>query len=230
MVIPTQYAYLVSTILFLVFWFILFYLRKDLRKEMLFMSIGVALAALFAEYFWWTADWWRPITVTGTRIGIEDFLLGFTNGGIAAVIFEEIFKKRFYRRKNLQHGLIAFCVILLNFLIMAGSFWLLHLSSFWATTIGLFTTGSLIVFFRKDLWLDAVMSGVLIAVLFLPFYWIFMFLSPGIIEKFWMFNHLTGITITGVPLEDIVFYFLVGFSVGPFYAYWQGERLRKMPK
>ena len=228
MTIPDQYLYLFATLLFLVFWLILYHHRKDLRKEMLFMSLCIALAGLFAEYFWWTTDWWRPMTITGTRIGIEDFLLGFTNGGIAAVIFEEVFKERFYKRKNLERHWSAIFLVILNFVIMAGSFWYLHFTSFWATTFGLFITGSLIIFFRHDLWIDAVMSGVLVAILFLPFYWILILLSPDIIEKTWLFDHLTGSRITGVPIEDIVFYFLVGFAVGPFYAYWQGERLRAM--
>ena len=226
MVIPDQYAYLASTLLFLVFWLVLYYHRKDLRKEMLFMSISIAVVGIFAEYFWWTVDWWRPITITGTHVGIEDFLLGFTNGGIAGVLFEEVFKKKFYKRKSLEHNFGAFVLILINFLIIAVGFWYFNLSSFWATTFGLFITGSLIIFFRHDLWIDAVISGFLVAILFLPFYSIFIFLSPGIIEKTWLFDHLTGIRITGVPIEDIVFYFLVGFVVGPFYAYWQGERLK----
>src|SRR5205814_3685106 len=41
----------------------------------------------------------RPLSINGTRVGIEFFILGFSNGGIAAVIYEEFFKKRIYRPK-----------------------------------------------------------------------------------------------------------------------------------
>lgn len=47
-----------------------------------------------SEYLFWTRDWWKPTTITDTVVGVEDFLLSFTNGGIAAVIYEEVFDKK----------------------------------------------------------------------------------------------------------------------------------------
>lgn len=96
--IPYKYTYFVGTIIFFIPWLILYLWRKDIRKQMLQLSIWVAIGSLITAYFWWTIDWWRPETITGTRIGLEDLLLGFSNGGIAAVIYEEVFRKRLYRR------------------------------------------------------------------------------------------------------------------------------------
>ncbi len=225
--IPPQYAYLVTTVLFFVFWLILYISRRDLRKEMWFMSIFIAASGLVAEYLFWTVDWWRPLTVTGTRVGVEDLLLGFTNGGIAAVLYEEVFKQKLSERKTVTPGFGIFFLIPLTFMILAGGVWWLHLTSFWATTVALLIIGIVVIIVRRDLWQDALTSGFLVAFLVLPFFWVFMFLSPGIIEKTWLFDHLSGIRVIGVPLEDIIFYFLVGFVVGPFYEYWQGKRLRK---
>lgn len=50
------------------------------------------------------------------------------------------------------------------------------------------------------------------------------------IEKTWMFQNLSGITVTKIPIEDLIFYFLMGFIVAPLYEYWQGYRLRKISK
>ena len=44
-----------------------------------------------------TQDWWQPLTLTGTRIGVEDFLIGFAIGGIAAVIYAEAYRKKVSR-------------------------------------------------------------------------------------------------------------------------------------
>jgi len=38
---------------------------------------------------------------------------------------------------------------------------------------------------------------------------------------------LSGHRITGIPVEEIIFWFLAGFLFGPFYEYWQGVRLRR---
>ena len=109
-----KYAYLLGTIIFLIIWLILYLHRKDLRKEMIVMSMLVAILGMFSEYLWWTHDWWRPQTITGTTIGIEDLLLGFTNGGIAAVLYEELFKKRMYKYKSRNHNLRVLSLIMLS--------------------------------------------------------------------------------------------------------------------
>ena len=81
MLVPYQYSYLVGTIVFLAVWVVLFYVRRDLRKEMLFFSFWIAILSFCSGLFWWTKDWWLPPTMTGTIVGIEDFLVGFGSGG-----------------------------------------------------------------------------------------------------------------------------------------------------
>lgn len=63
-----------------------------------------------------------------------------------------------------------------------------------------------------------------------PFYYFGMIFSPGYIEKTWMLQNLSGILVTGIPIEDIIFYFLLGLTAAPLYEFWQNERLRKMSK
>ncbi len=62
----------------------------------------------------------------------------------------------------------------------------------------------------------------------LAFYYPIILLSPGWVETTYMLEKLSGILITGVPLEEFIFWFLAGVIFGPLYEYWQGERLRKM--
>ena len=75
--IPIKYAYLVGTIVFFIPWLILFLMRKDLRREMLIGSVSIAIVSFLTSLFLFTVDWWHPETITGTRVGIEDLLLGF---------------------------------------------------------------------------------------------------------------------------------------------------------
>ncbi len=85
-----QYAYLILGCLLLSIWLGLFLYRKDIRREMMIISIAFGFGGLLAEYVY-LKDWWQPLIITGTRIGFEDFLFGFTTGGIASVIYEVIF-------------------------------------------------------------------------------------------------------------------------------------------
>lgn len=227
--LPIQYAYLTGTIISLIIWLILYLHRKDLRKEMIIMSILVAILGLFSEYFlWWTRDWWRPQTITGTVIGIVDLLLGFTNGGIAAVLYEELFKKRMYKYKSRNHNLGVSSLIILSYLIFIIIFYILKLNSFIATTAVQLIMGVILILLRKDLIYDALMTGFCLTITSIPIYLLLEYLSPNFIENTWVWANLSGITFMKIPIEDLIFYFLTGFVIAPFYLYWKSEKLRKI--
>lgn len=227
MLVPLQYTYLVGVVIFSIIWLILYFHRKELRREMIVMSILVAILGLFSEYLWWTKDWWRPLTITGTRIGIEDLLLGFTNGGIAAVLYEEIFKKRIYKFKPRDHNLSLVLIIALSYFIFLIMFYILGLTSFIATAAVQIIIGSILIVLRKDLVYDAFLTGVCLVIVALPIYVLLEYLSPGFIESTWVWSNLSGITFMKIPIEDLIFYFLAGFSIAPFYLYWKNEKLRR---
>ena len=208
-----KYAYLVGTIVFLIPWVILFLFRKDYRKEMIFMSFLVGIVSVITAYLWWTIDWWRPETITNTRIGIEDFVLGFSNGGIVAVLYRAIYKKRLSRliEKTNDTGTLNICLIL--FFITAFLFWGLNITSFWASTIAMIIAAIYILYTRRDLFFNALASGILMVIVSLPVYYTFIWFFPGFIHKTWMFQYLSGILIIGIPLEDLIFYFLFGLTM-----------------
>ena len=66
---------------------------------MITISIIFGIGGILSE-FYHIQDWWQPLIITNTPIGIEDFLIGFFIGGIAAVIYEEIYKKKIRIRKQ----------------------------------------------------------------------------------------------------------------------------------
>lgn len=222
--IPTRFAYLTGTLLFSAVWLIIFILRPDLRKAIWVMSFLTAFSGLIPEYFWWTKDWWRPITITATRIGIEDFLLGYTNGGIIAVIYEMIGGFKLERIKGVKPRGIKLIYIPFSILLIGICVEILGMTSFWATVFTELLIAFSIIYFRRDLFFSSLFSGIAIVIIFMPVYWFADFISPGIIEKTWLFKNLSGLRITGVPVEDIVFYFLVGSVEGSFYKFWQGFR------
>lgn len=188
----------------------------------------VAILGLFSEYLWWTKDWWRPLTITGTVIGMEDLLLGFTNGGIAAVLYEEIFKKRIYRYKSSNHNLGIALLIISSYIIFAIMFYILKLNSFIATAVIQIIMGGVLILLRKDLIYDALLTGFCLTITSIPVYLLLEYLSSNFIENTWLWQNLSGITFMKIPIEDLIFYFLAGFSIAPFYLYWKNEKLRKI--
>src|SRR3989338_5460990 len=90
-----QYAYVIGDFIvgFPIF-ALIFYLRKDLRREMLVAGLLLGILSLITEY-WYLKDYWHPENGVRWRISLGDFFYGFFFGGIASVVYEALFKKHF---------------------------------------------------------------------------------------------------------------------------------------
>jgi len=226
-----QYSYLIGALVMFVIWIILFLWRKDIRREMLVISILMGVLSIPLNYLY-VQDWWHPLTITGTVLGIEDVILGFASGGIAAVIYEVFFKKKLKKRKigkRLTKFELAFPLVSVLVLFFA-IFYLTDINSFYSAIISGIIAIGFIYFKRKDLILDSVASGFLIMLFSLPSYWIPELISPGWIASAWYLDKISGIFVLGVPLEDLIWWFLAGAFTGPIYEYWQERRLVKIKK
>ena len=228
MEIPLNFVYLIATLPFVVIWGCMFFIRKDLRQEMLVMSFIIGTASVLTSYHWWTSDWWRPLTITGTRVGFEDFIIGFTSGGIMSSAYEFFFKKALYQKvKTFNHlGLITLMGLVFLTELLIKSF---NVTTFYASSIAMMVVGIVMMTLRKDLLQNAFISALLMTGISVLFYATILCISPEWIQKTYL-PTLSGITIIGVPAEEFVFWFLAGFLFGPFYEYWKGAKLRAIKK
>ncbi len=71
----------------------------------------------------------------------------------------------------------------------------------------------------------ALWSALLMVLIALPVFWIGLAVAPGVIDSFWDFSQITGIRLLGIPLEDIVWYALLGFFMGGIFEYLFDFRL-----
>lgn len=219
------YAYLILDALFLIFWIFLFFWRKDIRKEMIFMSLFWGLTGFILGHAY-TSDWWHPPTITGTRLGIEDFLFGFVIGGIAAVIYEEIFKKKIKQRNitknDKKKDTIYFIILMvLTFVLFLIFFYFVKLNSILSSIAVAIILLIIIYTERRDLIPDSLFSGALLLIMAMVVYSIVGILVPGWIDAIWYFRHDPSILLFGVPISDAIWYFLAGATVGPLYEFWK---------
>lgn len=215
----------------LIIWIVLFLWRKDLRREIICLSIIFGVLGILTEIVH-VKDWWKPLTITNTIPSIEDFLFGFCIGGIASVIYEAVFKKRVKIRKSNQiktkkRNLRLISIIILGILVFFGSFYLLKLNSFYSAMLSSLIPTLVIYIKRKDLILDSIFSGFLL--LFIPVitYSIAELIFPGWVQAFWYFKNVQNIVILNVPIDDLIWYFFAGLVIGPLYEYWQEGRIIK---
>ncbi|MDP2672800.1 MAG: lycopene cyclase domain-containing protein [Nanoarchaeota archaeon] len=232
--IDYKYTYLIGSLIALIVWTFFFTYRKDTRREMLTLSLLFGIVGIFAEYLY-IQDWWRPLTITGTAIGIEDFLFGFSVGGVFAVAYEEIFKKRLKikkktKKQNIKRDIQFIFSIILILFIFAIIYLISGINSF-VLTILIFLTGIFIILIkRKDLIKDSLFSGLIALGLSVVVYQIIYAITPGFFDEFWLYENIGRITLLKIPLEELVWFFLAGAFIGPLYEYWKGAELKDINK
>jgi len=209
-------------------WLFLFLFRPDLRHRMIIFGIIGAIGGPISEY-WYIRDYWHPLTITGWPISIEDVIFGFFVGGIGCVMYEEIFGKRIAKRhKRQEHW------ILLVFPAIAGVLFLFnrlfpafHINSIYASAIAFVGTAGFILYTRKDLMQDALMSAVLGGLIFLIGYSFLLYFFPQIFQRMWLLSNISGITLNRIPMEEILWAFTYGLMVGPLYECYAGLAFQK---
>lgn len=88
-----KYSYFIANLPLTIIWLTLFLKRKDFRFEILSFSFLFGFVGLLVQNIY-IKDWWHPLTITNTRVGIEDFMFGFLIAGMASVVYEAIFRKK----------------------------------------------------------------------------------------------------------------------------------------
>lgn len=226
-----QYSYFIGTLVLLIIWLNLFLLRKDVRKEMLVISLISGFAGLIVDPVY-SSDWWRPPTITNTMPGVESFIFGFSVAGVASIIYEEVFRKKVKikkksKKQEAKENINYFFISLLLAALFFGGFFILKINSFYSSLPAFLIPLSIIWFKRKDLILDSLISGFLLMIASFLFYIIPELITPGWIASAWNFGVLSKITILKVPLEDLIWFFLAGMYIGPLYEYWKKGKLEK---
>lgn len=221
-----QYAYLVGNLAILFpIWLSFFLRRKDLRVDILIISFILGICGPISE-LWYLQDYWNPQTFIGTRIGIEDFLFGFFIGGIASVIYLELFNKHIKKYKDKNHNWrFLFSFIAISLFIFNVLFYVLAVNSIYASIAVFLLTAVLMYYFRRDLFIDGLMSGIFLALTIFIAYLIFLYIFPQAIQKWWFLHNISGILIIGIPLEELFWAFSLGLVVGPAYEFFMGFRI-----
>jgi hypothetical protein len=224
MIVPYKFTYLFGSTLFFIYWFLLFWHLKESRRTILIFSLLFAVLGPMADALWFTADWWRPEAAFGRITLIENIILGFTNGGIAATLVMIFYKIKDSGNREKNQSLLAGAMPLILAVLSTSLFyWFFNLSSFYATLSGAFVTLAFVYFNRPDLVKISLINGVLMLVLAIPVYLAIIFVSPGWIEKTWLLDKLSGMMILNIPIEDIVWYFLTGCIVVVIEPFFRGH-------
>lgn len=222
MVLVHPYVYLVGDLLFGAVWLALFFLRKDLWRELLTMSVVGGLLAPGALIY--LPDYWNPEHIVGDfPLGIEDFLFAFFIAGIGGVLYE-VATRRVHTlcvcRRVPRRRIIG--IIVAAIAVLGVSVYGFKMNSIYANYLAFGFLFAYILYFRRDLLWQSLASGTAVALLMFLFYQIWIVLYPGIIEHWWNLAEISGILIVGVPLEELLWGLSWGMAGGALYEYARG--------
>ncbi len=214
--------YLWGSLLLLPLWLYGFIRNKDSRKEMVVCGFLFGVAAVIIGYAYALHDYWNPSYIFDNFLHIEDFIYGFLFGCIASEIFEIVLPYKSVKKKQRSRKkiLIIFATITgLCFFIFVD---LLNYNSIIAHIVPPLIVGIFCVVYRKDFITPTLLSGIIL--LIITFIWqsIILLIYPSAISEVWMVENLSGFFINGIPIEELIFAFSLGFGASCFYELVMG--------
>lgn len=220
-----QYAWLIWSLAFLAVWLLFFFLRKDLRKEMWWVSLATMPLGLTEPLF--VPEYWNPPTLFDlaqkTGFDIESLIFCFSIGGVGSVIYKLIYKTQILsvseseklHKRHRWHKLILVTPIVV-FLLLAI---LTPLDHIYCGVLAMSLGALASLYCRPDLKYKIFVGGALFlgfyAILFLSLIWVL----PNYVTHVWNLNALTGIMIFGVPVEEFLFAFSFGMLWSSLYEH-----------
>lgn len=224
----SYYAYLTGALFFLFVWLILFFLRKDLRKEMLWASL-LALPFILTESFF-IPEYWDPHYVFNltSKIGfsIETLIFGFSVGGVISVIYEFVSRKTLKKMgASRRVHLFAYAAV---FLMYVGLEFIFPLKTAYNVFFALVTGSVIVGFLRRDLIMQIILGGFLFSAFYSSLFMIFNLVFPNFLLLFYNLEGFWGINVFGVPLEEIMLAFAVGSFWAVLFEYVKGYKTKAM--
>lgn len=202
--------YITANIIGGVTWLFFYITRKDLRREMLIISIVSAPLALLDLLF--VPSYWVPQTLGNIPIGLEGFLYSFEMAGVSAVSYEYFTRKHLHKIRNYRHPLLW---ILILILILPVSLYTSYAAGL-NVALGLYSAGligMLVIWLaRRDLIKSSLIGALSYGTVYFLSLALWFNLFPQTMEWFTLEN-LPKFFILRVPIYEIIFGLLQG-------AYW----------
>ncbi len=227
-----HYIWLVWSLFFLMFWFILYLLEPSFRKEMMSISLATMLLGLTEPLF--VPAYWNPPTLFNlaqrTGFDIESLIFTFAIGGTGSVLYRFIYKKNvtIMDTSEMKHSRHKFHIYILTspipiFLLLAV---FTNLNHIYCGVIAMFAGALLTLYCRPDLKWKIWIGGLLFLIYYFVFFISLLAVFPDYVVHVWNLKALTGILFLGIPLEELLFAFSFGMLWSSLYEHILWYRIK----
>ena len=229
----SPYAWLLWSLLLLVVWAViyLFLKTKESKREMLLVSAWTSLLGFTEPIF--VPRYWNPPSLFDlahrTGFDIESIIFSFAMGGIAVALYEWIFQSNHsvmgeterHRARHKYHlwALLSAPVIFLGLLVFSP------LNPIYSAFIAMMAGGLATWYCRPDLKKKMIISAFLFLGLYFLYFLTLIAAYPGYVERVWNLPAISGILFVGVPLEELMFAFSLGFLWSSVYEHVAWRKL-----
>lgn len=224
-----EYVWLIWSIILLAIWAVIYLLKREVRKEMLKMSLITMLFGLTEPLF--VPEYWFPPSLfdlaKNTGFDIESLIFSFSIGGLGTVLYNLIFKRRFAKipnteRNHVRHNLHVYILLVPVFVFLALSLFT-SLNHIYCGILAMFIGGLATLYCRPDLKGKSWVGGFLFMALYFVYFESILPFHPQYVELYWNLENLTRILILGIPIEELLFAFAFGVYWSSLYEhiYWR---------
>ncbi len=177
-------------------WFILFITRPTLRRELIWVSILTMPLGLTEPLF--VPEYWNPPSLFNlaarTGFDIESLIFSFALGGVAAVFYEAVTKKR-HRRVFEPHGKsVHWIAIAFPLLVFLPLYFFTALNPIYSVIISAALGAIAVIACRQDLAKQILMGGVCFATLYFSSFLLINLAFPKFVT-YWNLRMLSGVLI-----------------------------------
>lgn len=231
-----RYAFLLGSAGLLLIWLAV-WIRTDptRRPQMLRVSAATGLFGLSEPFF--VPAYWNPPTLFDlahkTGFDIESLVFSFAVGGIATAIYGALRSTKqnmvtAAERHRPRHRLhrLALAVAPVVFVVLAAT---TNLNPIYITIAALFAGAVATGVCRPDLITKMIVSGIVFVGLYFAFFVTFNVIYSGYIGQVWNLPALSGVSIAGVPLEELLFAFSFGLMWSSVFEHLTWVRVRTHP-
>ncbi len=222
-----EHAYLLSILGLIPVYLILFWLRPDSRKKLGSLFLGGAVAGPISQY-WYLQDYWHPVYTLGKFGFLEDALFAALVFGISGGVISLFFKTgsvektktyRDWRKIFLAAVLLVSSVFLLTNL--------LGWNSIYASSVGFLLLIAVIWLERPD-FIKISILGSLFWIIFIALYYnLLLSFWPTLIQDWWLWQNISGITFLRIPLEEFFWFGTWGLVGSVIYEWVRSLKLER---
>jgi hypothetical protein len=199
---------------------------------MLVVSLWTSLLGLIEPLF--VPAYWNPPSLFDlaqrTGFDVESLLFSFGIGGLTVVIYEWMFRIRHetvslverHQPRHRFHVLVLLSAPLIFVLLLAAT----SLNPIYSAILSLAGGGLLTWWCRPDLIRKMVMSAFLFLGLYLIYFLTLVATYPDYVTRVWNLRAISGILVIGIPIEELLFAFTLGFLWSSVYEHLRWQRLR----